>query len=321
MDAQQLAALRLRLPEHHLRQRLLRQTQHTVMRFEAHDARLFEWYWENFTLMPRLLEAGLRLTGRLENARQAAIRYRVNRHDVPLPRLPAAFDGYTILHLSDLHIDSMPDGGAALISALDPLRFDLCVLTGDYRFETWGCCDDTYQRLALLMPALACADGVVAILGNHDFIEMVPCLESLGMTVLLNESTRIERHGAQLWLAGLDDCHFYQVDDLAAATRAIPPGACSLLLVHSPERIAEAAAADVDLYLCGHTHGGQVCLPGGIPIITNARCARRFVRGWWRCEGMPGYTSSGTGASGLPVRIHCPPDISLHTLGAPAAGR
>jgi predicted MPP superfamily phosphohydrolase len=143
---------------------------------------------------------------------------------------------------------------------------------------------------------------------------MVPGFEAMGMTVLLNESRAIERGGHRVWLVGLDDAHYYRVDDIARAMENVDSSETVVLLVHSPEVIEEAADFGVELYLCGHTHGGQVCLPGGIPIIGNARCARNKLSGRWRHGRMQGYTHQGTGASGVPVRINCPPDVSILRL-------
>jgi predicted MPP superfamily phosphohydrolase len=194
------------------------------------------------------------------------------------------------------------------------LEYDLCVLTGDFRFDTYGVFDGVMSRMARLMEVLNCSDGVVGILGNHDFIEMVPGFEAMGMTVLLNESLSIKRGEHQIWLVGLDDVHYYEVDDLGRAMENVDSSQPVVLLVHSPEVIEKAAAFGIDLYLCGHTHGGQVCLPGGIPIIGNARCPRNKLSGRWRHGRMQGYTHRGTGTSGLPVRINCPPEISIHRL-------
>lgn len=317
MDGECLSALRQRLPEWHLKRRLQRQVEHAVMRLDARSFRLFDFYWENIDLMPKVLGILLRLTGTLEGARQATLDYQVHHVDFIIPNLPSRFDGYCILHLSDLHIDQIIDGGQALRSTVSSLNFDLCVLTGDYRFDTYGPYEEALQGMENLMGVLNGADGVIGILGNHDIIEMLPLLERLGITMLMNEATTVKRGDQRLWIAGLDDCHYYQVADLQSARAAIPAEAADILLVHSPELIVEAASACVSLYLCGHTHGGQVCLPGGIPLITNARCARRYVKGTWRAEKMQGYTSSGTGTSGIPVRINCPPDIALHTLRCP----
>lgn len=316
MDARTLDRLRQRLPEAHLGRRLLRQAEHVAMRFDVRTIRLCRFYWENFDLMPKTLGVVLRLTGLMGRARANALRYRLRELDITIEGLPRAFDGYRILHLSDLHIDEVLDGGERLRQTIAGLDYDLCVLTGDYRFDTYGVYDEMMTRMSRLVEELTCADGVVGILGNHDFIEMVPGLEASGMTVLLNESLALARGEQRIWLAGLDDAHYYEVADLGRAMAGVEPSATCILLVHSPEVIEEAEAAGVDLYLCGHTHGGQVCLPGGIPIIGNARAPRNKLSGRWRHGRMQGYTHRGTGCSGLPVRINCPPEITLHRLVA-----
>jgi len=151
-------------------------------------------------------------------------------------------------------------------------------------------------------------------LGNHDFIETVPLLEAMGIRVLLNEAVAIQRGDEAIWIAGTDDCHFYQVVDLSKALGGIPPDGFKILMTHSPELLDEAAQAGVNYYLCGHTHGGQICLPGTIPILTNAACPRKYVSGPWKYQKVTGHTSRGTGSAGLAVRFFCPPEITLHTL-------
>jgi len=250
----------------------------------------------------------------MKRATANATCYRVREYEIPINKLPPAFNGYRILHLSDLHIDEIADGGERLCNIITELEYDLCVITGDYRFDTYGVHDETVRRLSKLMDVLDCPDGVVGILGNHDFIEMVPELEALGIRMLLNESMSINHEQQQIWLVGLDDAHYYEVHDLARATHNIDSSQTTVLLVHSPEVIEEAEAKGIDLYLCGHTHGGQVCLPGGLPIIGNARCQRNKLSGRWDHGSMQGYTHRGTGSSGLPVRINCPPEVSIHCL-------
>lgn len=314
MDAETLNRLRERLPESHLSRRLIRQTEHVAMRFDVRTIRLSRFYWENFDLMPKALGVVLKLTGLMRWARGNALQYRLRELDIAIEGLPTAFDGYRILHLSDLHIDEILDGGDGLCRMLKNLDYDLCVVTGDYRFDTYGVFDEVMDRMSKLMAALEGPDGVIGILGNHDFVEMVPGLEALGMKVLLNESVAIERGGYRIWIVGLDDAHYYEVDDLARAMADIDASQPVVLLVHSPEVVPEAEAVGVDLYLCGHTHGGQVCLPGGIPIIGNARCARDKLSGRWSHGRMQGFTHRGTGSSGIPVRINCPPEIAVHRL-------
>ena len=155
-----------------------------------------------------------------------------------------------------------------------------------------------------------------AILGNHDFLEMVPGLEEIGLVVLLNESTWIERGGQRLWIAGIDDPHFYKTHDIERAGSEIPSGACAVLLSHSPETHAQAAEAGFQLQLSGHTHGGQICLPGGRALVVPCNVPKKFHAGRWTHGRLQGYTSRGTGACGVAARWNCPPEITLHTLRA-----
>jgi predicted MPP superfamily phosphohydrolase len=155
---------------------------------------------------------------------------------------------------------------------------------------------------------------IYGVLGNHDTILMVPELERMGIRMLLNEHVVLERDGSHIFLAGIDDAHFYRVDNVEKAAAEIPHEAFSILLSHTPEIYRQASHAGFDLLLAGHTHGGQICLPGGIPIILASALPRAMGRGPWKCGGMAGYTSAGAGSCGVPVRFNCPPEITLHRL-------
>ena len=145
----------------------------------------------------------------------------------------------------------------------------------------------------------------------------MPFLEEAGLTFLLNETVPIERNGATLYLSGVDDPHFYETDNLHKTRATIPSSAVSILLAHSPELYRQASAAGYDFMLSGHTHAGQICLPGRIPVMGgNARCPKDMVYGAWRYGAMQGYTSAGTGSCGVPVRFFCPPEFTLHRLRA-----
>jgi len=124
----------------------------------------------------------------------------------------------------------------------------------------------------------------------------------------------LRRDRESAWVIGLDDPHYYGCDDLPAALRDVPSEAFKILLVHTPEIIKEAEEYGVDLYLCGHTHGGQICLPLIGPIVINANCSRAYARGVWKYKNLQGYTSPGVGTSGVPVRFFCPPEIGLIEL-------
>jgi len=134
----------------------------------------------------------------------------------------------------------------------------------------------------------------------------------------MNESETIERAGEVLHLVGIDDAHFYRMDNIEKATADIPHDQFSILLSHTPEIYRQAAHAGFDLLLSGHTHGGQVCLPGGIAITLDSHLPRSLGSGAWKYHGMIGYTATGTGSSVVPVRFNCPPEITLHHLQSAA---
>lgn len=259
-----------------------------------------------------LVHTVLRLTGMLERGRRNARQLRTIEHRFVLPQLASEFEGFRILHLTDLHADMDAEAMEAVIQRVSELDYDLCVLTGDYRRLTWGPIDDCMQGMARLSKVIK--GTPLAVLGNHDSIRMLPGLEEMGYQVLLNENTTVCRGDARLTIAGVDDAHFYKVHDLAAAAKDIPPGDTTLLLSHTPELWQEAADTGFDMFLCGHTHGGQICLPGGIPLTLDADCPRRVGKGRWKQANMQGYTSVGAGTSVVNVRINCPPEVTLHIL-------
>jgi len=130
----------------------------------------------------------------------------------------------------------------------------------------------------------------------------------------MNECDVVTRDNQRIYLAGVDDAHFYRMDNIEKAAQAIPDGAFAVLLSHTPEIYRQAAHAQFALMLSGHTHGGQLCLPGSVPIMLEAALPRRMGAGAWQHHGMSGYTSVGAGSSVVPVRLNCPPEITLHRL-------
>ena len=201
---------------------------------------------------------------------------------------------------------------AAIRSIIGALEYDICVLTGDYRGKTYGPFENALQSLSNICALLR--GPLYGVLGNHDSLRMTPAMEAMGIRMLFNEYETIARGSSQIYLAGVDDAHFYRADDIEKAASGIPKNSFSVLLSHTPEVYEQAAAAEFDLMLSGHTHGGQLCLPGGIPIKLEAVLPRSMGAGMWRYAGMTGYTSVGAGTSLMPVRLNCPPEISLHTL-------
>ena len=309
MDQDVLAQLERRLGRVHARQRLGIETDHEARVFG--DGLNF-FHIENWYSVHSVIRTVLQLTGLYRRGRRNAARVELKRNDVRLGTWPPQFDGYTILHLSDLHVD-MNEGAMRRIGELiADLDYDLAVMTGDFRGQTYGPFAATLAGLAALRPRIK--SPVYGVLGNHDTIRMVPGMEAIGIRMLLNEAEPILRGGARIHLAGIDDAHYFRVDNIEKAAEAIPHDECAILLSHTPEIYRQAAHAGFALLLAGHTHGGQICLPGSIPITLDSALPRSLGRGAWRYRDMVGYTSVGAGSSIVAVRINCPPEITLHRL-------
>ena len=309
MDTEILRKLEKRLGPLHARQRLGIERDHEAQVF---GQGLTFFHLENLYSAPTIIRTVLKLTGLYWRARRNAERVVVRRNDMRFARLPPLFDGFTILHISDLHVDISEGAMRNLLKLVGGIQYDVCVLTGDYRGKTFGPFDATLKGMAKLRAQLT--EPIYGVLGNHDTIQMVPAMEAMGIRVLLNECETIVREDQRIHLSGIDDAHFYRVDNIEKASSQILDGDFCILLSHTPEVYRQAAHANFDLMLSGHTHGGQICLPGSIPIKLEAKLPRRMGAGVWRYHNMTGYTSVGAGTSLLPVRLNCLPEITLHTL-------
>ncbi|MCA9692313.1 MAG: metallophosphoesterase family protein [Nannocystaceae bacterium] len=271
-----------------------------------------------FDVAVRCTDVALRTLGLYERGHRNALDLQLVRYEHRFPDLPAALDGYRVLHLSDLHLDGMlevVDRACALVRD-EPV--DLAVYTGDYREGYRGPCPEALAALQQIMTAVDSRAGHVGVLGNHDGSEMVAPLEALGLRLLLNESIVLARGDARVVIAGTDDPHDYpaaaDADLLQRVGARVGPGDFYLALIHSAELYDAAAAAGVDLYLCGHTHGGQIATPRGRPLITHLRRGHAFASGLWRYGAMIGVTHRGVGTSGLPVRFYTRGEVVVHTL-------
>lgn len=306
---EELDYLQKRVNPYHLHQRLGIE-EHREGWVVGQGINLF--HLENWYSVHSLIRGSLTLLGLRKRGRKNALNIQLTRQEIYLDNLPAKFEDYSLLLLSDLHLDMNNDMPGALIAAIKDLDYDLCVMTGDYRGKTWGSHLPAMQGIEDVKPHIK--TDTYAILGNHDSIRMVPYFENCGIRVLINESIELNREDESIYLAGIDDPHYYRSDNMELACDAIPVEAVSILLSHSPEMYKQAAFAKFNLFLCGHTHGGQVCLPGGMPFIVNANCPRRLSRGLWSFADMQGYTSVGSGVSVVDVRLNCPPEVTLIKL-------
>ncbi len=270
-------------------------------------------HWVAFRWLLALFGVGLRLSGLYERGVRNALDIKLKRIELKFENLPSEFDGYRILQLSDPHVDFLAGPFDTALELISGEQIDLCVLTGDYRKRVSGPFEHILPTFEKLMARSRARDGIYAILGNHDCADMAEAFENLGIDVLINETRSLQRGAARIHVTGTDDVHYYYTDAARAALETAPDG-FKIALIHSAELADVAANAGFSLYLAGHTHGGQICLPGGRPIITHMSCHRRYASGLWRHGAMTGYTTTGIGVSGLPVRFNTRGEVVLITL-------
>ena len=267
---------------------------------------------ENWYSTHSLIKSIIQLSGMYARGKRNACNIQVNKNEFAIPGLPDSFRGFTLLHLSDLHIDMYQKASDALLNTIAALEYDVCVLTGDYRAKTYG---ETAQSMrGMKQVAEVINKPVYGVLGNHDSITMVPALESFGIQMLLNETAAVARGKDKIYIAGVDDAHYFRVENIAKSAEDIIDDSVSIMLSHTPEIYRQVAHAGFDVMLSGHTHGGQICLPGGIPVTLDARCPRYIGKGAWKYGKMNGYTSVGSGTSIVNVRYNCLPEVTLHKL-------
>ena len=267
----------------------------------------------------RVIEFILWMVGLRRRGLSNALALRLTEVALTFPDLPPAFDGYTLLHLSDLHVGQVPGLTERAVALLTGVEVDLAVFTGDVQTLGRPAAVETLGHLTPIFAAFTARDGRVAVLGNHDAADVVPILEGLGLQVLINGHAEIVRGDQRLSLVGTDDVRYFFTEHAIAALRDRPPG-FSIALVHSPELADIAASAGHALYLTGHTHGGQIALPGGRPVVTATMINRHLGSGAWRVGAMQGYTSRGIGIGKVQARFNCPGEIILFRLyrGEPA---
>jgi uncharacterized protein len=307
MDDAGLRKLEQRLGRLHARQRLGIEADHEAQIF-GQGINFF--HLENWYSIHSVIRNTLMVTGLYWRGHRNAERIQVRHNHIRLSALPSRFDRFTVLHISDLHVDLSAGAMRRLTELLPTVAYDACVLTGDYRGATFGPFEDTLEGLARVRSHIH--DPIYGVLGNHDSIRMVPGLEEMGIRMLLNECETIWRGDQGIYLAGIDDAHYYRADNIEKAASKIPHDGFSVLLSHTPEIYRQAAHAGFKLLLSGHTHGGQICLPGSIAITLSSVLPRRLGSGAWTYHEMIGYTSVGVGASIVPVRLNCLPEITLH---------
>jgi uncharacterized protein len=232
----------------------------------------------------------------------------ITRASLPVSGLPEALDGLRVALLTDFHLtgDAVAHDIEQAVKLTQAEQPDIIVLGGDYvTLQNRRFMDPCAQLLA----PLTAPSGVYAVLGNHDDeYEMPRALRRHGLEVLDDERTVVTIRGETLDLIGL---RFWtrQASELARLMRAGAPA--TVLLTHTPSRLPMATALNIPLMLCGHTHGGQIVVPGLGPIA-----GRRFpvIEGMERVDNTTVFVSRGIGTVYVPCRINCPPEVAMLTL-------
>jgi len=270
-------------------------------------------HWSLFEGLIQIFGIFLKILGLYKRGVRNAQNIIINEVVAEYPDLPESFQDYKILHLTDLHLDFWPDFEHIIAEKVKGMIFDLCVITGDYRKKTHNGFHQIIKPMERIIQSIRAKDGIYATLGNHDTCEMVEHLEEMGIILLANETITLQKQKDALVVTGIDDPHYYFTSQVIS-TLSEPNVGFKILLVHTPELYDIAADNGYRLYLCGHTHGGQICVPGGIPIITHLNYGKDYYHGLWQYGQMLGYTSSGCGSVGIPVRFNSQGEIAIIKL-------
>ncbi len=254
----------------------------------------------------------------------------IARHEVSvthpvfaIPRLPPAFEGFRYAQISDLHLEEYTEDYflRRIVRHVNQMKPDMVLVTGDFVSRGPFSLAISYAavgRCAELLRELQCPVRY-GVLGNHDWMVgsriVRDHMESNGLPLLVNQFVRIERGGQYLYLGGLDDISFGKPDlNLAVPAR---PDAPVILLAHEPDYADTIAThprgPNVDLILSGHTHGGQIRLPGIRPLALPPH-GQLYPEGHYLVGSSQLYVNRGIGTVGIPFRLNCPPEITLATL-------
>jgi predicted MPP superfamily phosphohydrolase len=236
-----------------------------------------------------------------------------------LPRLHPAFDNYRIVQISDIHMETWINRArlAQVVRKANMLRADLIVITGDFVTDLFH---RTPTDLAENLSKLKAKDGVLAVMGNHDYWSNIKTVRQIladsGITELANEVHTLQRGSASLHIAGVDD-YWENRARLHDVLAQLPPDGAAILLAHEPDfAVISAQSGRFDLQLSGHSHGGQVVLPGIGPIVL-PMYGRKYPLGLYQIGQMLLYTNRGLGTARPQIRFNCRPEIAMLTLHAP----
>jgi hypothetical protein len=240
-------------------------------------------------------------------------------------RLPYGTPPIRILHITDLHVERLTDREAEVLRLAKEAKPDVIVITGDYVNLSYNRDPETHAQVRRLLSQLHAPHGVYATLGSPpvDLREtVVPIFDKLHIPLMRLAWKPLDLdEGRKLVILGMDCTHDIPTDSarLAQLISAVPHDLPQVLLYHSPELMPQATMHGIDLYLCGHTHGGQVRLPIIGPLLTSSQLGRKYVMGLYHQGRTNLYVSRGIGLEGLSaprVRFMAPPEMTLIILNA-----
>lgn len=245
----------------------------------------------------------------------ASTNLKIDRQTLTLRNLPANFQGMTVAFVTDIHHGPFVslDYVAGIVRTTMTLNPDLIVLGGDYSHR-----DSKYIAPCFdILKCLSAPLGVFGVLGNHDYMHGERLtrdgMKKANVTELTNSGVWLARHGERLRLAGVDDLWHGRPDLTKALADTRLTDAC-VLISHNPDFAETLTDRRVGLVLSGHTHGGQIVLPGYGAPITPSQYGQKYTHGYVEAPATQVYVSAGTGLSILPVRVNCQPEITLITL-------
>lgn len=250
---------------------------------------------------------------------------KVREYEISFPNLPPAFDGYTILHLADLHLTKLGLLEKKLMCFISQREVDTCYVTGDATAQPRA--SDIFRRVCSVIPH---KDPIYMVLGNSEhkpWLDTQMLIEALsfpGLNILINASCKLDKGGDSITLVGVDDPYSRHAD-IAKAFEGVDPNDFIVFLTHSPSVAPDGIQLGADLVLAGHTHGGQVRIPGVGVLWTHMRKNKRLNDGFYDSGAISKISkidagnskllvSRGVGTSRLHIRFNCPPEIIYITL-------
>jgi len=267
------------------------------------------------SLVANKIRSSKLLSSKYIEAMRNAYSIRDNKIDIYFSNLPIEFDGFKILHLSDLHLDSLPNIHNEIIKIINSKKYDACIITGDYTEGVIGDFSGILADFSEIINSISANHGIFTTLGNHDSAMICEPLERMGTIPLNNNNHVIKIGDAQINIIGLDDVHLFYTQDIHREIESINRNEFNIMAVHSPEAY-RYTDQKIDLYLTGHTHGGQVNFPMSMNIYKplDNHCSKDMIAGLWNRGRTTGYTSCGIGTSVLPIRYNSNGEVCTITL-------